>query len=46
MSEAVPAVPAADQTSKQPLLLAGAVEYSVLCKLGKQNIRKFLYDRA
>jgi hypothetical protein len=46
MSEAVPALPAADQTSKQPLLLAGAVEYPVLRKLGKQNIRKFLFDRA
>jgi hypothetical protein len=46
MPPAVPSVPAADQTSKQPLLLAGAVEYPVLRKLGKQNIRKFLYDRA
>jgi hypothetical protein len=42
----VTAVSAAGQTSKQPLLLAGAVEYPVLRKLGKQNVRKFLYDRA
>ena len=31
---------------KQTLLLSGSVEYPVLRKLGKQNIRKFLSDRA
>jgi hypothetical protein len=29
----------------QTLLLSGSVEYPVLKKLGKQNIRQFLVDR-